>query len=186
MSKSNYRESTYMTGLFWDFIGGTISPNGREVTPMDKSAPFLTPTQRGSIIREICSYAFALSKPEDTAPHFLYAIGVEEFVKIGVAESVEARLESLQAGNHRKLTVFNKWKLRDKATAYRAEATVHDRLSYCNEHREWFKFDDGLMRDMRKAKEVYPGNTINPFQPPTEEDLQWWIVQLNALPMAEV
>lgn len=161
---------------FWDGIGDFVMP----VLPeQDRSnhTGLLTQEDRFSILKEICSHAFANATEDDKEPYFLYAIGTGEHVKIGVSNDVDYRLKVLQGGNHCRLELRKTWKLKDRPTAFRAEAAIHQRLSHCHQHLEWFKFDDELMKSMLISEFIFPGSLSNPFAPPTEECLRWWIYE---------
>ena len=59
-------------------------------------------------------------------------------IKIGVAENVESRMETLQTGNHMELQIVAKIKCTGRKAAYRREATFHREFSYKRIRGEWF------------------------------------------------
>lgn len=62
-------------------------------------------------------------------------------IKIGVASNVDKRVETLQTGNHQKLTVITVIKCRDKSDAYHKESTFHKMFEHKRIRGEWFHGD---------------------------------------------
>lgn len=60
-------------------------------------------------------------------------------VKIGVANSVERRLDQLQTGNHLKLTILKKIKCLSKINAFYVESELHHEFRKYRIRGEWFK-----------------------------------------------
>lgn len=73
---------------------------------------------------------------------YLYAIGTTwaEPFKIGVASNVPRRLERLQSGNHRQLSIL--WQSSPLKDAFAVEAAVHGELSARRVFGEWFLVPD--------------------------------------------
>ena len=59
-------------------------------------------------------------------------------IKIGVADNVESRMDTLQTGNHMELSIVAKIKCSGRKDAYRQEANLHKFFSYKRLRGEWF------------------------------------------------
>ena len=69
---------------------------------------------------------------------WVYIIQCGDFIKIGIADNVESRLQLLQCGNPIKLVLLRKFRTWD---APRMERELHDKLGVHRERGEWFRLD---------------------------------------------
>lgn len=77
-----------------------------------------------------------------TGEYYVYFIqDGKGFMKIGIAKSVDRRLDMLQTANSEKLNVFCKINFKNKDVALKVETGLHRLFRYCNVRREWFKED---------------------------------------------
>jgi hypothetical protein len=81
-------------------------------------------------------------KKPNKPSEFIYVIGCNEFVKIGIAGNVRKRLIELQVGNPYPLRLYGHWKAGE---AVKEEAALHALLSPHQERGEWFKLPKVMM-----------------------------------------
>lgn len=75
---------------------------------------------------------------------YIYVIGaVNEAMKIGIAKNVSKRLESLQTGNHRELSILYTYPIASPQLAERVEKDIHKYLHFIHIRGEWFKYKPG-------------------------------------------
>lgn len=91
-------------------------------------------------LASICHKANMDSKRKPS--EFIYVIGCNEFVKIGIAGNVRKRLSELQVGNPYPLRLYGHWKAGE---AVKEEAALHALLSPHQERGEWFKLPKAMM-----------------------------------------
>jgi hypothetical protein len=94
-------------------------------------------------------------RPDKKPSEFIYIIGCNEFVKIGIAANVHKRLKELQTGNPYPLRLYGHWKAGE---AVKEEAALHALLAPHQERGEWFKLPKAMM-DRITLK--LPGNELS-------------------------
>lgn len=81
------------------------------------------------------------------APKHIYVIahgsGPSAMTKVGIANSVSARLEQIQASSPVPVRLCNHWEVPDYAAVW-IERAVHEMLRHKHSHAEWFRCDPWL------------------------------------------
>lgn len=90
---------------------------------------------------------YDLTQNNTTSGYGVYLITDGEYVKIGVAKDVFARIQDLQIGNARKLTLIIYEKF---ANAYEIECMLHSKFSNKRIIGEWFDIFD----EVKKIKSI--------------------------------
>lgn len=95
--------------------------------------------------------AFMATPPSTTADNrvktFVYILGCEQFVKIGIAADVAKRVAGLQVGNPFLINVLRKAEYPSKLQALLVERTVHGVLAPHRLFSEWFTCEPTRARD---------------------------------------
>ena len=86
---------------------------------------------------------------------FVYFISDGEYVKIGKANDIKDRLNSLQTANARKLRLLFAFTTKDSSKALELEAILHNRYNEFKAEGEWFKIAEYI--DVELFKRVFIG-----------------------------
>lgn len=99
-------------------------------------------TKFGSLPERLAHLRGICPRPPRTPSGFVYVIGCHDFVKIGIAENVIARLAVLQVGCPYKLSIIGFW---PSADAIKEEEAIHAHFDNYRVQGEWFKLPKEIM-----------------------------------------
>jgi hypothetical protein len=87
----------------------------------------------------------ALLAPKPPSNPYIYLIGSQGHVKIGIAVDVRSRLSTLQTSSPLKLKLLKSWKC---LNAVASEKMLHKKFSKFRQSGEWFQFPDNVLQNL--------------------------------------
>lgn len=95
---------------------------------------------------------------EDNPKCFVYLISDGEYIKVGVAKNVEARLKDLQVANAKELQLICSFPLKNEKEAFKLEQFLHSEYEAYHIRGEWFNILNYI--NVQEFK-LYPFNAEN-------------------------
>lgn len=95
--------------------------------------PFVQPE------RESAGEAFFIGRNMNTNIYFIRTKDNANLIKIGVAQNVKSRLDTLQTGNHSALEIIGSTPIDSHKHALYIEKKIHDLFRYYRVRGEWFR-----------------------------------------------
>jgi hypothetical protein len=107
-------------------------------------------------VKEMEQRAFVAPKPpekvveynaeaERRRNRFVYLIGCNDYVKIGIATNVKKRFSSLQTASPTPLKLLKSWQCNDASTQ---EFRLHQKYKSFRQKGEWFRLSDPVLNDL--------------------------------------
>jgi predicted GIY-YIG superfamily endonuclease len=99
--------------------------------------------------------------------YFIKCCDEKGFIKVGVADDVERRCDTLQIGSPYKLIILAKMKCKSRKEAYRTENDIHRYFKKSRLRGEWFS-----SIDMKSSAEFFNRKLEEESDNPTTDD-EW-------------
>lgn len=104
----------------------------------------------------IRSSAIPSPSPAASGGEIVYAVGHDEFVKIGVTSNLDARVKGLQNGNPHTVNVFTyTFCGESRSRAFLLESIMHECMGQFHHRYEWFKVADGFWKQYVRSLSAY-------------------------------